>query len=99
MMTEPPRSSDRRSARAAANGLYNVGRRRRLRAELSQEEIDWLELLRERLFEISNGRPRRSTPSIEDIAGIAPDFTGDLDSTEYVRRLRDGTTPTGEDDG
>ena len=29
-------------------------------------------------------------PSVADVSGIAPNFTGGLSSEEYVRQLRDG---------
>jgi len=33
---------------------------------------------------------RRRLPTIEEIGGSDPDFTGDVDSVTYIRRMRDG---------
>ena len=49
-------SKDRKTARDAADRLGNVLNRDRLMALLSQDEIDWIEMVRERLYRIHRGR-------------------------------------------
>ena len=36
---------------------------------------------------------RDGLPSVADVSGIAPDFTGGLSSEDYVRQIRDGDCP------
>lgn len=50
------RAKHRTSARQTADRLGNVQRSKVLMALLTEEERDWLRLLRERFYEIQHGR-------------------------------------------
>ena len=50
------KAQDRSYARRTADALGNVARRSALSALLTQDEVDWLHLLQERLYEIGHGR-------------------------------------------
>ncbi len=49
-------AKQRRRARDAAESIKNVTNTGTIMAKLSQDEKDWLHLLRERLYQIGNGR-------------------------------------------